>query len=53
MPVLYYSSIYSCFREANRLELNSLTDPIFELLVDKVIKISRNNETRKYQVFLF
>lgn len=49
-PIMYYSAVVTCFKEINKLGLNQLADPIFELLTDKLIKISRNNEIKKYQV---
>ena len=50
LPTLFYSAIYTSYKETCDLGLNSLLDSTFEILVDKAIKISRSNEYRKYHV---
>jgi Rab3 GTPase-activating protein catalytic subunit len=48
LPVLFYSAIYECYEKATTLDLNQLLDPVFENLIEKAIKITRNNEANKY-----
>ncbi|CAF0883999.1 unnamed protein product [Brachionus calyciflorus] len=48
LPILFYSAIYTCYEEVFKLDLNFLADPIIDLLIEKTIKITRNNETKKY-----
>ncbi len=50
LPILFYSAIVESYRESSRIDVNSFVDPIFETLIDKAIKISRNNESKKYHV---
>ena len=50
LPILFYSSIHTCYLESSRYGLNSFTDPILDLVTEKVIRISRNsNEVKKFQ----
>jgi hypothetical protein len=50
LPVLFYSAIFTCYQEAFKLELESYLASNFEYLVEKAIKVSRNNDAKKYQV---
>ena len=50
LPVLFYSAILSTYQEACKLELDTILARNFEVLTEKAINISRNNEVKKYQV---
>lgn len=50
LPVLFYSAIFTSYCETVRLELDDYLAHTYEVLIDKIIKISRNNESKKYQV---
>lgn len=49
LPVLFYSAIFTSYCETVRLELDDYLAHTYEVLIDKIIKISRNNESKKYQ----
>lgn len=48
LPILFYSAIFSSYQETHKLDIFAFVDSIFDVLVDKAIKISRNNDTKKY-----
>jgi hypothetical protein len=48
LPSLFYSAIHTSFLEALNLELDDYLMPTFQVLIDKLVKISRKNETKSY-----
>lgn len=51
LPCLFYSAILTCYNEVSKMDLSSILETSFDLLVEKAIKITRNNsEPKKYQV---
>ncbi len=55
LPILFHSSIHASYLESKRLNLEEFSDSCLELLVEKTIKLSRNNTTesgKKYQNLL-
>ena len=53
LPILFYSAIVESYKEASKIDVHSFVEPVLETLIDKAIKISRNNEPKKYHVFKF
>ena len=49
LPVLFHSAILTTYQEACKLELDTILAKNFEVLTEKAINISRNNEVKKYQ----
>lgn len=51
LSCLFYSAILTCYHEVSKMDLSSILETSFDLLVEKAIKITRNNsEPKKYQV---
>jgi Rab3 GTPase-activating protein catalytic subunit len=48
LPILFYSAIFCSYQETHKLDIYEFVDSIFDVLVDKAIKLSRNNDTKKY-----
>lgn len=49
LPVLFYSAVHSCYTEAAKYDLIAFVSPILDSLIEKLVKLSRNNEFRKLQ----
>lgn len=48
LPALFYSAIHTSFCEALNQELDDYLMPTFQVLVDKLVKISRKGDTKGY-----
>jgi hypothetical protein len=43
MPILFHSAIINCMKKSTQMGINEITEPLFEIAVDKMAKITNFN----------